>query len=182
MTPSIDSLASTISHALPSLASNGHAAPTKLPHKEPTASLQRFKGAAVESSNLDVVRDLASGATKADTLELTGYDLSPADVVSVARKHRRVAIKQDDAISLRIDQSVEFLRGQLGLSVYGVTTVRPHFSSRRRRCSGPSQADSPPPSCANRASAAAPTRAPRTRRRSRRPSSSTSSRASSRPT
>ncbi|KPV78241.1 uncharacterized protein RHOBADRAFT_47862 [Rhodotorula graminis WP1] len=121
MAPSLDSFADSLTHALPSFGSNGTAAAAaKVPHKPTT--LHTFKGAAVESSNLDVVRDFASTSTIADTLELDGYSLSPADVVSVARKHRRVAIKQDANIQLRIDQSVEFLRSQLGNSVYGVTT------------------------------------------------------------
>lgn len=129
MAPSLDQFSASVSNVLPSLNSNGHAAPTKVPHK-PT-SHHVFKGAAVQSSNLDVVRELLSVPVD-DTLELGGYSLSPADVVVVARKGRKVAVKDDEAIRNRIDKSVEFLRSQLNNSVYGVTTVR----SERRNPDG----------------------------------------------
>ncbi|GAA6053429.1 hypothetical protein JCM3770_005162 [Rhodotorula araucariae] len=119
MSPSLDTIASTLNGALPSLA-NGAPHKPALPTSKPR-TLHRFKGAAVESSNLAVCQELLAAPLDA-TLELGGYNLAPADVVSAARRGRKVAVKDDEAIRDRIDQSVQFLRSQLANSVYGVTT------------------------------------------------------------
>ncbi|BGP21577.1 phenylalanine/tyrosine ammonia-lyase [Rhodotorula toruloides] len=114
MAPSLDSISHSFANGVASAKQAVNGASSSLAiagsHLPTTAVTQ-----------VDIVEKMLAAPTDS-ALELDGYSLNLGDVVSAARKGRTVRVKDSDEIRSKIDKSVEFLRSQLSMSVYGVTT------------------------------------------------------------
>ncbi|KAK4332276.1 Phenylalanine ammonia-lyase [Rhodotorula toruloides] len=114
MAPSLDSISHSFANGVASAKQAVNGASTSL-------AVAGSHLPTTQVTQVDIVEKMLAAPTDSP-LELDGYSLNLGDVVSAARKGRAVRVKDSDEIRSKIDKSVEFLRSQLSMSVYGVTT------------------------------------------------------------